>query len=79
MTQDNPRFRVDPRTLEMLVCPITKTRLSLSEDGTELISLVARYAFPIRKGVPLLVIDAARKLDEEEVERLRHRPSAPDA
>lgn len=74
MTGNNPRYKVDPKTLEMLVCPVSKTRLTLSDDGTELISLVARYGFPIRRGVPLLVVDAARKLDEEEVERLRHRP-----
>ena len=74
MTGGNPRYRLDPRTLEILVCPVSKTRLTLSGDGTELISLVARYAFPIRKGVPLLVVDAARKIDEDEAERLRHRP-----
>lgn len=77
MSANNPRYRLDPKTLEMLVCPVSKTRLSLSSDGTELISLVARYAFPIRKGVPLLVIDAARKIDEDEAERLRHRPEPP--
>ncbi|WP_127143741.1 Trm112 family protein [Pelagibacterium montanilacus] len=62
---------VDPRTLEMLVCPITKTRLSLTEDRSELVSVVARYAFPIRNGVPLLVLDAARKVTEEEIATLR--------
>lgn len=77
MSEDNPRYRLDPKTLEMLVCPVSKTRLSLSPDGTELISLVARYAFPIRKGVPLLVIDAARQIDEDEAERLRQRPEPP--
>lgn len=71
----NPRYRLDPRTIEMLVCPLTKTRLTLSSDKTELISIVARYAFPIRKGVPLLVIDAARRLDEAEVDALRNRPA----
>lgn len=75
---DNPRYRLDPKTIEMLVCPVTKTRLSLSEDGSELISIVARYAFPINKGVPLLVVDAARRIDEAEVEALRNRPSAMD-
>lgn len=74
---DNPRYRIDPRTIEMLVCPITKTRLTLSQDGTELISIVARYAFPIRKGVPLLVLDAARRIDEAEVDALRNRPHDP--
>ncbi len=72
---DNPRYRLDRRTIEMLVCPVTKTRLILSHDGTELISIVARYAFPIKKGVPLLVVDAARRLDEDEVDALRNRPT----
>lgn len=75
---DNPRYRLDPRTIEMLVCPVTKTRLTLSRDGTELISIVARYAFPIRKGVPLLVVDAARHIDETEAEALRNRPTQDD-
>ena len=61
---------LDRRMLEMLVCPLTKTRLTLSADRTELISRVARMAFPIRKGVPLLCIDEARNLTEEEVQKL---------
>lgn len=77
MSGANPRYRLDPRTIEMLVCPVTKTRLMLSRDGTELISLVARRAFPIRKGVPLLVVDAARQIDEDEAERLRKGPGTP--
>jgi uncharacterized protein len=67
------RYRVDPRTLDMLVCPLTKTRLTLSPDRTELISQVARRAFPIRKGVPLLVLDAASEVSEEEIDALRRR------
>lgn len=62
---------LDRHMLEMLVCPLTKTRLTLSADRTELISRVARMAFPIRKGVPLLTIDEARNLTEEEVEQLK--------
>jgi uncharacterized protein len=61
---------VDPRTLEMLVCPLTKTRLSLNADGTELVSRAARVAFPIREGVPLLCLEEARNLTDEEVDRL---------
>lgn len=75
---ERQRYRLDPRTLEMLVCPLSKTRLTLSSDKSELISIVARYAFPIRRGVPLLVIDAARRIDEDEVEALRNRPVEPD-
>ena len=63
----DPRHVLDPRTLEMLVCPLTKTRLTLSGDKSELISVAARLAFPITKGVPLLSLTEARELSEEEV------------
>lgn len=65
----DPRHVVDPQTLEMLVCPLTKTRLTLSADRTELISVAARLAFPILKGVPLLSLDEARNIDPEELQR----------
>ena len=61
--------RTDPRLLELLVCPLTKTRLMLSADGTELISVAAHLAFPIREGVPLLSLDEARQVTDEELER----------
>jgi uncharacterized protein YbaR (Trm112 family) len=64
-----PRHVVDPHTLEMLVCPLTKTRLSLSDDGTELISLAGRLSFPIRKGVPMLSLDEAREFNPEDMQR----------
>ena len=64
-----PRHVVDPRTLEMLVCPLTKTRLSISDDGTELISTVAHLAFPIREGVPMLSLDEAREVSDEELQK----------
>jgi uncharacterized protein YbaR (Trm112 family) len=64
---------VDPRTLEMLVCPLTKTRLILSSDGTELISLAARLAFPIKLGVPMLSLDEGREIEPEELDRLARR------
>lgn len=62
---------IDPRMLEMLVCPLTKTRLILSADNTELISLAARLAYPIKSGVPLLSLDEARILTEEEISAIR--------
>ena len=71
-----PERQVDPRVLEMLVCPLTKTRLSLSDDRRELISQVARLAFPIRQGVPLLSLDEARELLEDEVARIIARRPA---
>ncbi|WP_375451259.1 Trm112 family protein [uncultured Devosia sp.] len=66
----DPRHALDLRTLEILVCPLTKTRLTLSPDRTELISVAGRLAFPIRRGVPLLSLDEARSIDPDEIRRL---------
>jgi uncharacterized protein len=63
----DPRHVFDVRTLEMLVCPLTKTRLTLSADRSELISVAARLAFPILNGVPLLSLDEARNVEPEEI------------
>lgn len=56
---------VDPRLLELLVCPVTKTSLDYDAQRQELISRVARLAFPIRDGVPMMTVEAARHLDED--------------
>lgn len=61
------RHVVDRRVLEMLVCPLTKTRLVLSKEGDELISLAARLAFPVAQGVPLLSLEEARDVEPDEV------------
>lgn len=66
----NPRHAFDIRTLEMLVCPLTKTRLVLSADKSELISVAARLAFPIVSGVPLLSLDEARSVEPEAIRQL---------
>ena len=66
----DPRHVVDRQVLEMLVCPLTKTRLTLSADRGELISIAARLAFPLLKGVPLLSLDEARNVEPEEVQAL---------
>ena len=66
----DPRHVVDPQTLEMLVCPLTKTRLTLSSDRTELVSIAARLAFPIINGVPLLSLDEARSVEPEALRQL---------
>lgn len=58
-----------PRLLEFLVCPVTRTTLELSDDRLELISRVARLAFPIRDGIPMLTKDAARDLHDDELPR----------
>jgi uncharacterized protein YbaR (Trm112 family) len=64
------RDAIDRRTLEMLVCPLTKTRLMVSPAGDELISLAAHLAFPIRAGVPMLALDEARPFDPDELRQL---------
>ena len=66
----NPRHVLDIKTLEMLVCPLTKTRLMLSADRTELISVAARLAFPVVNGVPLLSLDEARTVEPEALRQL---------
>jgi uncharacterized protein YbaR (Trm112 family) len=64
---DKPASReVDPRLLRLLVCPVTKRPLQYDKARQELISRTARLAFPIRDGVPLLTLDAARDLGDEE-------------
>ena len=66
------RFKLDPLALEMLVCPMTKTQLTLNEQHTELISAAARLAYPIKKGVPLLYLEEARHLSEKELDHLKN-------
>ena len=55
----------DPKLLELLVCPLTKTSLDYDAEHQELISRAARLAFPIRDGVPLMTVEAARHLDDD--------------
>jgi len=56
---------VDPKLLESLVCPLTKTTLEYDADAAELISRAASLAYPIRDGVPILLADEARTLDAD--------------
>lgn len=60
---------VDPKLLELLVCPLTKTRLEYDAAHQELISRAAGLAFPIKSGVPLLIADAARPLTDADLAR----------
>lgn len=54
----------DPKLLELLVCPLTKGPLTYDRAARELVSAKANLAFPIRNGVPLMTVEAARSLDE---------------
>lgn len=55
--------RIDPRLLEILVCPITKMPLRYDAAAQELISDKAGLAFPIRDGIPIMLIDEARRVE----------------
>jgi len=55
---------VEPKLLEILVCPLTKAPLDYDRERQELISRKAGLAYPIRDGVPIMLIDEARKLDD---------------
>ena len=55
---------VDPKLLELLVCPVTKGPLVYDREKNELISEKAGLAFPIRDGIPIMLVDEARQLDD---------------
>lgn len=54
----------DPKLLALLVCPVTKGPLTYDRAARELVSPKANLAFPVRNGVPLMTVEAARSLDE---------------
>ncbi len=55
--------RVDPKLLEILVCPLTKSSLDYDRNRQELISRSARLAYPIRDGIPIMLPEEARQID----------------
>lgn len=59
--------RVDPKLLEILVCPVTKAPLSYDAAKQELISKAARLAYPIKNGIPIMLADEARELSDDEL------------
>ena len=61
-----PAAEVDPRLLEILVCPVTHGTLEYDRDRNELISRSARLAYPIRDGAPIMLPEEARELGEGE-------------
>lgn len=66
---------VDPRLLEILVCPLTKAPLRYDRQAKELISIEAGVAYPIRDGIPIMLVDEARPLDDAEKAKY-HAPPA---
>ncbi len=63
--------QTDRKMLEFLVCPVTHGGLSYDRQAQELISRAAKLAFPVRDGVPIMLIDEARHLSLEEMDRLK--------
>jgi hypothetical protein len=55
---------IDPRLLEILVCPVTRGPLTYDRERQELVSAGAKLAYPIREGVPIMLPEEARKLDD---------------
>ncbi len=68
-----PPERVDPRLIEILVCPRTKTALIYDRARQELISRAARLAYPIRDGSPVMLEEEARQLDDDELRALARK------
>ena len=57
---------IDPKLLEVLVCPQSRKPLKYDREAHELVSESARLAYPVRDGVPILIVDEARELDASE-------------
>lgn len=64
MSQNDYQPAVAPHVLEQLVCPLTKTTLSYDAERQELVSRAAKLAYPIRSGVPVLLPDFARQIED---------------
>ena len=60
---DRPAHNVDPKLLEILVCPVTKSTLEYDAEAQELISRAAKLAYPIRDGIPIMLPEEARRLE----------------
>ena len=66
---------VDPRLLEILVCPLTKSTLSYDRERQELVSREAGLAYPIRDGIPIMLVDETRRLDDDEAAGRKSLPA----
>jgi len=64
MSETDTTTRIDPKLLEILVCPLTKATLEYDAAKQELISRPAKLAYPIRDGIPIMLPEEARPLEE---------------
>jgi uncharacterized protein YbaR (Trm112 family) len=62
---------LDPKLLEILVCPVTRGALVYNAECQELISKSAKLAYPVRDGIPVMLEDEARKLEQAEIDAMR--------
>jgi uncharacterized protein YbaR (Trm112 family) len=74
-TKSGSTAKVDPKLLEILVCPLTKGPLSYDAAAQELISERAGLAYPIRDGIPIMLVDEARTLDADSAHPARTHPN----
>ena len=68
-TTQSMTTQIDPKLLEILVCPLTHVPLRYDAGTQELISDQAKLAFPIRDGIPIMLVDEARRLEDREVKK----------
>ena len=61
----SPGSIIDPKLLELMVCPLSKGVLSFDAEHSELVSKVARLAFPVRDGIPIMLPSEARVMEDE--------------
>ena len=66
MSEPGAEPGVDPKLLDLLVCPLTKAPLRYDRERNELVSEQAGLAYPIRDGIPIMLVEEARPLDEAE-------------
>lgn len=59
---------IDPKLLEILVCPVTRGPLSYNRDKQELVSRAAKLAYPVREGIPIMLAEEARQLEDSEID-----------
>mgnify|MGYP001160888240 FL=1 len=64
MTKKSEYKEIDPKLLEILVCPVTKDNLIYNKETSELFSRKAGLAFPIKNGIPIMLIEKARKIKD---------------
>ena len=64
MSKKSKDTEIDPKLLEILVCPVTKSNLIYNKETSELFSHKAGLAFPIKNGIPIMLIEKARKIKD---------------